>query len=141
AKMKENNKRMDILMLEAMLSDDKAVVQESIDTIHELIDENIERETPKLFNEKAIDMDVYGEKVGRFSENREHALDLALQGKQDEAYDYFVSDVAEIENEYNHLSDNLYSFYEQDAQQTIKANDKKVAITKILFSALILVGL
>lgn len=141
AKMKENNKRMDILMLEAMLSDDKAVVQESIDTIHELIDENIERETPKLFNEKAIDMDVYGEKVGRFSEKREHALDLALQGKQDEAYDYFVSDVAEIENEYNDLIDNLYSFYEKDAQQTIKANDKKVTMTTIVFAGIILVGL
>src|SRR5699024_8928431 len=141
AKMKENNKRMDVLMLEAMLSDDKKEVQSNIDSIHELIDDNIERETPELFKEEAIDLDAYGEKVGSFSEKRDHALDLALKGKQKAAYDYFVTDVADIENEYNDMMDDIYNYYEKEAKDMNEANDKKVTTTTIIFAAIILVGL
>lgn len=141
SKMKENNKIMDIRMLEAMINEDPNYVQEQIDQIGLLIDENIAQETPELFDANVINMDDYGQFVGEFSEHRQTSLDLALDGKQEKAYTYYLENVIPSGEKYNDQIAGLFTYYQDKAKSLNEENDQKVVTSSILFGSVIGGGL
>lgn len=139
--MRANNREMDSYMLEAMLTTDKAYTAQLQDQIKALIDENINLEKPELFSKDGVDMDTYGPIVGKFSDLRQQALDLALENKNKEAYKFYVSDVIPQAELLNDTVDQLVTYHDNEAKQVNEDNNRKVDTATAIFALTGLFGI
>lgn len=139
-KILENNRVMDTLMLEAILAEDPDAVDQSLAEIEVLIDEAISYETPDLFVDDVVSMDEYVETIINFSETREASLDLALEGKYDEAYTYYIENVKQVGDEAKGSIEKLLAHYETDSERVYEENEQRITKANTIFLSLIIGG-
>jgi len=139
-KMRSNNKMMDSYMLEAMLTKDEAYSKQLVEDIDQLIQENIQMEKPSLFEPSVLSIDEYGELMGKFSNARKKALELAKANKNEEAYNTYVTDVKELGKQFDNAVTNLRDYHENKAIELAKMNDEKIKKANDTFFYLIISG-
>ena len=141
SQIKNNDLLMDGYMLESMVSDNKAFKADMQNKIKELINQNIEMETPSLFTEKAVSFEEYGNMVKGFSDLRSQSLELAAQNKNKEAYQFYLDNVKPQRERMSNAANKLITYHKDLADQVDRQNDQKVASASTIFVIMIAVGL
>ena len=141
AKLRSNIKDMNAYMLEAMLSKDKAYSKELVNSIQTLNNANLSKEKPELFPEEVINVETYKSLAEEFSNLREHALELAAENKNQEAYDYYVKEVKTQGKELESALNRIITYHEERAKNVDRENDDKVTTASIIIITVIVAGL
>ncbi|MBB4827118.1 methyl-accepting chemotaxis protein [Sporosarcina luteola] len=140
-KLKENNRKMDSYMLEAILSTNQQYSLDLIASIKELINENIALETPELFIDDVVSLETYGPAVGDFSKKRQASFDLIEQQRKSEAYVKYVGEVKPQGQTVDAMVDQLAHYYADKAELVNRLNDAKVTSASLIIIIVIAAGI
>ena len=145
AQIRIDNRAIDTYTLQLLLTKSTSENNELKQNIDSMIEEIIEitnqYKTVDLTSEEANTFQAYQEKIKELSDSRNHVLALAIENKNEDAYQLYVQEVSGKRAEVNELLSKLQQLNQDYANSINQQNKADIKTATIILLAVIILSL